>query len=265
MHNSLVVMLTLLVVSVTILGSAACQVVLSLEGGFVKFVDIMSKIATVGVFVWAVYMYKENQNSKKEEKINSHINEFSTQIELIVQTKDYISNRSRLSILIRKLEELKKYCQLLNSDESNSKLKLILDVVCEQLKDVGLNDILGISSGDGFYENLEILEKIYSNRDSMREFDKGFSEYIERAAKKSPTTCCINAPPWSIQLWQVSKLVSLVFEVSEKEARKRLLEEPQILIGVAHHISGIFAFYKFYEDGTISIDKNDEICVHVCS
>ena len=264
LNNLLVMILTLLVISVTIFGSAASQVILGLESGFVIFVDIVSKIATTGVFFWAVYTHNLNENNRKKDRINLHINELSSQIEETLYAMDFSSSKARLSILIRKIEEMIQYGENLNSDESRRKIKLSLDIIREALKDLDLKPILGIDAGEGFYDNIEVLTNIYSNMESIKTFDERFYGQIQKSIKRTPLgqnfSSRINAPSRCIRPSQLKKIISLVYEISEDDANKWLLEKPKTPASAAYQMPGIFAFYQFYIKGNVGIDENR--CVH---
>ena len=227
--------------------------------GFIGFVDVASKIATISVFVWAVHTFIEQQRAKKNDDKYLRLKDLSYRIIEYVGNEKFILNKNTASILIAYLEAIKeeKEAEELTSFHLKEH-KLSLNVTYEALKKTTLKEVLGIDEENDYRRIVEKLKSIYSDYEQLTNFDRDFVERLDDRRRKC-TNMEINVPSFGVQLWQIKKIMSLVLECEEVLMEEELSRGVNSILDRHHHFPVLYAIYYIYENGIVHVNELDEI------
>lgn len=101
---------------------------------------------------------------------------------------------------------------------------MALNVTYETLKKTTLKEVLNVDEESNYRKIVEKLKSIYSDNEQVIAFDCDFSKRLAERQRKS-TNMGINVPSFGIQLWQIKKIMSLVFECEENLVEEELSRE----------------------------------------
>ncbi|EPW6560896.1 hypothetical protein ACWOKL_004244 [Vibrio vulnificus] len=246
----------LLFQGILVVFSGASVVFNDLNGGFTLFVDVASKGATIGVFIWAVFLFQEQRKEKKADTSLQRSKDLSFRLIDFVGSSNYSLNKNSANVLIAYLSSLKAEVGNKNSTETHLKeYKLALDIVNESLKVVTLRDIIGVESENDYDGVIETLTAQYKVQDSLKAIDPDLCRRIE-SGEISNTNFSINPPDSALRLWQIEEIMKYVFEATEEQVVESLEREPNCFTDKHHHIPVLFAYYYFYTEGILHVSKD---------
>ncbi len=230
-----------------------------LNNGFIGFVDVASKIATISVFVWAIHTFIEQKRTKKNDDKYLRLKDLSYRIIDYVGSDSFVLNKNTASILIAYLEAIKEEKE---SDGLTSfhlkEHKLSLNVTYEALKKTTLKEIFNVYEENNYRKIVDKLKSIYSDYEQVTNFDACFSERLNNRRIKS-TNMGINVPSFGVQLWQIEKIMSLVLECKEEQIKEELSRNVNSILDRHHHFPVLYAIYYIYKNGIVHVSENDEI------
>lgn len=230
-----------------------------LNNGFIGFVDVTSKIATISVFVWAVHTFIEQRKTKRNDDKYLRLKDLSYRIIDYVGNETFIFNKNTASILIAYLEAIKEEKETEEITSSHLKEhKLSLNVTYEALKKITLKEVFDIDEKNDYRKIVEKLKSIYSDYDQLVKFDCDFVERLNFRRRKS-TNMGINVPSFGVQLWQIKKIMSLVLECDEDLIEEELSRGVSSILDRHHHFPVLYAIYFIYENGIVHVDDDDQI------
>jgi len=230
-----------------------------LNNGFIGFVDVASKIATISVFVWAVHTFIEQQRTKKNDEKYLRLKDLSYRIIDYVGNENFILNKNTASILIAYLEAIKEEKETEELTAFHLKEhKLSLNVTYEALKKTTLKEVFNVDEENDYRKIVEKLKSIYSDHNQISEFDCDLYDRLNERSLKS-TNMRINVPSFGIQLWQIKRIMSLVLECEEALVEEELSRGVNSILDRHHHFPVLYAIYYIYENGIVHVQEDDQI------
>ena len=237
--------------------SAISTVFLELNSGFLTWIDVASKAATVAVFLWAVHTFISQKKDKEKEEKYTRLKDLSYRLIDYVGRSDFTVTKNSASILIAYLDAIiTEASQGEIAIEHLKEKKLALDVTYETLKRTSLKEALGLDGSQDYFEIIETLEDLYSSSDKLANFDSEMMSLIEQRRRRS-TNMAISMPSSGLQLWQILKILSLVLERKEDELEDELTSKPEVIGSRRHQLPVLYAIYYVYSNGTLHIDSDD--------
>lgn len=237
--------------------SAISTVFLELNSGFLTWIDVASKAATVAVFLWAVHTFISQKKDKEKEEKYTRLKDLSYRLVDYVGRPDFTLTKNSASILIAYLDAIFTEARQGNvATEHLKEKKLALDVTYETLKRTSLNEALGLDGSQDYFEIIETLEALYSSSNKLANFDSEMMSFIKQRTRRS-TNMSISMPSNSLQLWQILKILSLVMEREEKELEDELMSKPKGISSLHYQLPVLYAIYYVYSNGTFHIASDD--------
>jgi hypothetical protein len=247
----------LLFQGVLVVLSAISTVFVELNSGFLTWIDVASKAATVAVFLWAVHTFISQKKDKEKEQKYTRLKDLSYRLIDYVGRPDFTVTKNSASILIAYLEAI--ITEASQGDVATEHLKekkLALDVTYETLKRTSLNEALGLDGSQDYFEIIEMLKALYSSSDKLANFDSEMMSCIEQRRRRS-INMKINMPSNSLQQWQILKILSLVLEQEEDELEEELISKPKGIDSRHYQLPVLYAIYYVYSNGTLHIASDD--------
>lgn len=259
MHTILISIISIfLFQGILVLLSGVSTVFIELNNGFLSFVDLLSKATSIAVFIWAVHVFILQQKAKKDDSKSLRIKELSHRLIDYVGHSNYSLNKKSANILITYLEEIQKEClETGSTNEQQKEYKLALNIVFEMLKKTTLSEVLNISAKSDYHSVINKLESIYSNKEELEVFDPELLTYIKSKNGKS-TNLSINVPSYGLQLWQIRKILTLVFDKEADEVEEELSRGINSILDSHHHFPVLYGVYRFFDIGKFHITKEGE-------
>lgn len=206
-----------------------------LETGFLLLVDVTSKIATVGTFIWAVLTLSQQRISAREaeaEKIEEKIVSF-------ISKADFKLRRASARVLIYYLNLMKSYKETRTS-------KSVRPIIEEYLSALKISDLLDsedeIEEYGSYTENIEGLKALYENLKFNPKIDTKLARRVSAGLN-----ICINPPGYSLDFWQIIDLLTFVSNINVVDLPSLLESEPSELTDPHHRFHALFAYYFFYK------------------
>ncbi len=230
----------------------------TLSIGFILFVDLASKIATVLVLFWAVHTYSDQRQFMMQSKKNQRLKDLSFRLIDYVGNSTFSLNKNSANILITYLEAVKEEAsESVTTSEQIKEYKLALNFTLQSLMPTTLMDVLSLESISDYDEVINVLTMIYSDSDKLREFDLWFYRRLQESPRSSALHG-INVPSGLICLWQIKKIMALLLEVEESEIHKELSRGRQSMFDRHHHFPVLYALYYFYTHGGTFVEENGD-------
>lgn len=234
-HLTIAILLALIFWAYLHLAAATSLVYSMLENGFLTFIDVASKIATVGTFIWAILTLSSQRKSSRElesEKIERKIVD-------LISAEDFRLRRSSARVLIYYIYSINSY-----SDTASFKnTKPIFEEYLAGLSIFDLLDIVGsIEKVDTSYaESIKIIKNSYEALGAHAKLDPRLVRTIAPDRNFS-----INPPMYCLDLWQVIDLLSFVLDQSQEEVETLLSHDPTGMSDPHHRFPALFAYHHFY-------------------
>jgi hypothetical protein len=228
--------------------------------GLSSVIESLSHIATVGVFGWAVWTFREQQIDKRKDDDLKRANSYSVRTINYVANKDFSLTKNTATVLISYLAVLSSEISDKNVvDDVKKEVYLAMMTVRESLKNTSLKSIIGHEYHGDYHEIIVELKKLYSDPVLLKGFDKEFYSRTH-LADRHPSNYRLKPPSDAVNLHQIESLIELVFSLSEEESCEELKSSPDFF-GRAHHYPALYAVYYFYENGIVWIgsDGNSEV------
>jgi len=228
------------------LAAATSYVYSMLENGFLTFIDVASKIAAVGTFIWAVLTLRSRGKSSRDleaEKIERKIVD-------LISTEKFQLRRSSARILIY-------YIDSINSYSETIAFKNIKPIFMEYLMDLNISDLLDLdcspedTSAD-YKKTLDIIKNSYEAIESHVKLDPNLAQRIAHGGN-----FFINPPVHCLNLRQVIDLLSFVLGQSQEAVETLLGSQPVSLSDKHHQFPALFAYHHFY-GGTNNISVKED-------
>ena len=245
LHLTIAILLAIVFWAWLYLTSATSYMFCMLENGFSSFVDVASKIATVGTFIWAVLTLKGQRTAARELEAER----LEEKIIGLLSSKDFKLHRSSASILIH-------YIGLINSYSDTRALITTRPIVEEYLSTLEVSNILNIDnpldSISSYSSAVTCIKQSYENIQRNPRLDSRLAQRLIARVNIG-----INPPGHCMSLWQIVDLLAFVLN-SEKSAVVSILEsQPSALTDPHHRFPSLFAYYYFYDNTQYISFKSD--------
>lgn len=223
-----------------------------LESGFSSFVDVASKIATVGTFIWAVLTLKGQRTAARE----SEAERLEEKIIGLLSSKEFKIHRSSARVLIH-------YLDLINLYSDSQALKITRPIVEEYFSAIKISDLLDIEDSlenlSGYQATIDCVERSYENLQGNSRLDARLAQGLIPGIN-----VVINPPEQCIDLWQIVDLLSFALNRDRSIVASVLESQLSALTDPHHRFPALFAYYNFYNgtpnislksDGTLTVSR----------
>ncbi|MGV8838178.1 hypothetical protein [Cellvibrio sp.] len=226
-------------------------------------VEPLAHIATVGVFAWAIWTFREQQSEKQKDDAVKRASSYS--IRLI----NYVSDRV-FTLTPNTVNVLNSYLSVLCSDFKDDNVQddvkketfLALMVVKEFFKDVSLKDITGFEFNGSYSKMIDSLKQAYKNPEILCKLDSRLYRRVFVEKIQPGVSLRLSPPDGAIRLHQIETLISLLFFLSEDESRNDLSKFQEFTssnVDRGIFYPALYASYYFYANGYFAIDGNGEV------
>lgn len=230
--------------------AATSYVYSMLENGFSSFVDIASKIATVGTFIWAALTLKGQRTTARE----SEAERVEGKIIDLLSSKDLKLRRTNARILIH-------YLDLMNSYSDTLASMVARPIIEEYLSTLKISDLLDVDDSfedpSGFYCSIEGIKRSYENLKHNPKLDSRLEKRL-----RTGINIAIKPPGHCIDLWQIVDLLSFILNRDQAVIPSILDSPPSVLTDPHHRFAALFAYYHFYNNySSISLKSDGALSV----
>ena len=231
------------------LASATSYMFNMLENGFSSFVDVASKIATVGTFMWAVFTLNGQRTAARE----SEAERLEEKIIGLLSSKDFKLHRSSARILIH-------YLGLMSSYSDTRALITTRPIIEEYLSALEIFNLLNIENSlDSIPDYSAALDCIKQSYENIKRNPKLDSRLVQRL--RAGGNHLINPPEHCISLCQIVDLLAFVLNREESVVVSILESQPSALTDPHHRFPALFAYYYFFNTQNISLKSDGAVTV----
>lgn len=229
--------------------------------------ETLSHLATVGVFLWAIWTFREQRADKVNDDTIKRVSNNS--IRLIAYISD---NAFRLTPST--LDVVNSYLSVLNADLNDENVHadikkegfLALSVVKTFFKSVSLEEIMGYEFHGSYSEIINELTMAYSDPETIACIDNDFHRRVFDRGLRPGEFHWLSPPRSAIRLWQIEELISQLFSLSEEDACADLSQLQQFTSQNSHngiYYPALYAYYYFYKNGNVVVGANNKVAVRV--
>lgn len=227
------------------LASATSYMFNMLENGFSSFVDVASRIATVGTFIWAVLTLKGQRTAARELKAER----LEEKIIGLLSSKDFKLHRPSARILIH-------YLGLMNSYSDTRAPITTRPIIEEYLSTLEIFNLLNIDNSlDSIPDYSAALNYIKQSYENIKRNPRLDSRLVQRLSAGSNSV--INPPEHCISLCQIVDLIAFVLNKEKSVVSSTLESQPSALTDPHHSFPALFAYYYFYKNTPMLSFKSD--------
>lgn len=230
---------------------------------FSGVVETLSHVATVGVFIWAIWTFREQREDKRKDDAVKRASSYS------VRLINYVSDRA-FTLTPSTINVLNSYLSVLNSDFKENGIQddvkketfLAFMVVREFFKGVTLKDLAGFECNGSYSQMIDGLKHAYKSPEILRELDsrlysRAFVEKIQLGVSLR-----LSPPEGAIRLHQIEALIGSLFFLSEDDVRNDLSKFQEFTpsnVDRGIYYPALYAFYYFYSNGYLAVNGNGQI------
>lgn len=234
---------------------------------FSGMVETVAHIATAGVFLWAIWIFREQQSEKQKDEAVKRASNYS------VRLINYVSdNTFRLTPCTLNVAD--SYLSVLRADlnhgdvhdDVKKEVFLALMVVKEVFKNVSLKDVMGYEFNGDYSQIVSELKRVYKLPEILCEVDSFLYGRVFVEGIRPGLSIKINPPRDAVRLHQIESLVSKLCSLSEEDARSDLSQPQKFTSSKMDrgiHYPALYAAYYFYEKGWFILDCNGAVDVVV--
>lgn len=226
-------------------------------------IETISHIATLGVFLWAIWTFRQQRTDKKSEDTIKRVGNYSVRLINYVSDNTFRLTPSTLNVVNSYLSVLR--ADLNHGfvhDDVKKEVYLAFTVVKEIFKSVSLKDIMGYEFNGSYSEIVNELKRVYTLPEILCDVDDSLYGRIFDEGLTRGNRLKLNPPKCAIRLDQIKTLISNLFFVSEEEACSDLSKfqkftSSELSNGISY--PALYAAYYFYNNAYVSLNATGEV------
>ena len=234
---------------------------------FSGMVETVAHIATAGVFLWAIWTFREQQSEKQKDEAVKRASNYSVRLINYVSDNTFRLTPSTLNVVNSYLSVLR--ADLTHGDVHDDVKKevfLALMVVKEFFKNLSLKDVMGYEFNGSYSQIVSELKRVYKIPEILCEIDSYLYSRIFDEGLTPGRRLNLNPPKGAIRLHQIEKLISQLFSWSEEDAcsdLRRLQKFTSSEKGNGIDYPALYAVYYFFTYAYVSLNADGEIEVRL--